>query len=257
MPRLATPLADGTAATLVIATDGELYGHHQPFRDLFLQRLVAPGPDAPDRGFDVVTLAELLEEPPGHPQPEIRIRERHPGAATTASCAGAPSARASPTAAGRRRCAPPWNGSPAPSTRSATRLAADLAGLDDIWAARDGYVDVVIGLVGADDFAPPASARGRAPTTAAGCSPCSRRSAGASRCSPRTAGTGTTRPGRRRLRNLLAAARAVRLVDGLAGTRLERRLVADLSILRSPARSSDGATIYRHALAEAGQPPAA
>jgi hypothetical protein len=56
-------------------------------------------------------------------------------------------------------------------------------------------------------------------------------------------------------RNLLAAARAVRLVDGLARTRLERRLVADLTVLRSPSRGSDGATIYRHALAEAGQRP--
>ena len=54
--------------------------------------------------------------------------------------------------------------------------------------------------------------------------------------------------------NLLAAARAVRILDGLAGTHLEKRLVADLSILRSPALGMDGATIYRQALAEVGQP---
>ena len=38
-----TPFPDGEPGLVVIATDGELYGHHQPFRDLFLQRLVAPG----------------------------------------------------------------------------------------------------------------------------------------------------------------------------------------------------------------------
>ena len=39
----------------VIATDGELYGHHQQFRDLFLQRLVDPAETGLDRGFDLVT----------------------------------------------------------------------------------------------------------------------------------------------------------------------------------------------------------
>lgn len=54
---------------------------------------------------------------------------------------------------------------------------------------------------------------------------------------------------------LRSAARAVRLVDRLAGTDLERRLVADLSALRSPRLKIDGATLYRQALAEVGQPP--
>ena len=37
--------------------------------------------------------------------------------------------------------------------------------------------------------------------------------------------------------------------------RLERRLLADLGTLVSPALGVDGATIYRHALSEIGQPP--
>jgi hypothetical protein len=53
---------------------------------------------------------------------------------------------------------------------------------------------------------------------------------------------------------LRAASRAVRLVGGEAGRALERRLVADLGVLTSPARGLDGAAIYRIALAEVGQP---
>ena len=54
---------------------------------------------------------------------------------------------------------------------------------------------------------------------------------------------------------LQAAARAVRLIDEHAGTSLERRLVADLALFESPALGIDGATIYRQALARAGQHP--
>jgi hypothetical protein len=53
-----------------------------------------------------------------------------------------------------------------------------------------------------------------------------------------------------------AAARAARLVDELAGTALERRLVEDLSLFVSPSRGVDGAEIYRITLADVGQPPA-
>jgi len=44
------------------------------------------------------------------------------------------------------------------------------------------------------------------------------------------------------------------LVDGLAGTSLERRLVADLALFSSPSSGLDGAAIYRTALADVGQP---
>jgi hypothetical protein len=54
---------------------------------------------------------------------------------------------------------------------------------------------------------------------------------------------------------LRAAARAVRIVDGLAGSHLERRLVDDLSVLASPSRRLDGAALYRQALADVSQPP--
>src|SRR5262249_10257671 len=54
---------------VVIATDGELYGHHQKFRDLFLQRLVGddevPGEGRRDRGFDVTMLSTVFAEAAG------------------------------------------------------------------------------------------------------------------------------------------------------------------------------------------------
>ena len=53
---------------------------------------------------------------------------------------------------------------------------------------------------------------------------------------------------------LRAAARAVRIVDATAGTRLERRLVSDLALFSSPSRGLDGAAIYRMALSDVGQP---
>ena len=64
------------------------------------------------------------------------------------------------------------------------------------------------------------------------------------------------RPRRPETRQVMrCAARAVRIVDGHAGTMLEERLVADLGTLVSPSLGVDGATIYRHALSEVGQPP--
>jgi hypothetical protein len=53
---------------------------------------------------------------------------------------------------------------------------------------------------------------------------------------------------------LRCAARAVRIVDEVADMRLERRLVADLELFRSPSTHLDGGEIYRLALSEVGQP---
>lgn len=254
-PRLAAPLPDGTSPTIVIASDGELYGHHQQFRDLFLHALVDPPPGTPDRGFDVVTLASLLEEPEGTRHPEIRIRERtswscHHGVLRWGGeCPDVPDGRwKAPLRGALDRLA----GAIDTVTEA---LAGELTGLDDVWHARNGYVDVALGLVGAEEYAaaclgPHSSLDDR------------RRLAlilEAQRwrlamfASDGWYWDDPTRP--ETAQNLLAAARAVRIVDAMAGTRLEARLIEDLSILRSPAVGIDGATIYRHALAEVGQPP--
>ena len=130
---------------MVIATDGELYGHHQPFRDLFLHRLVAPDESTRDRGYDVVTLAEAVAEPPGEPHPEVRIRDRtswscHHGVLRwSGECPDASDGRwKAPLRAALERLA----GGIDAVTEG---LARELPGRPDPWAARDRYVDVVIG----------------------------------------------------------------------------------------------------------------
>lgn len=57
--------AQGRPQLLLIATDGELYGHHKQFRDLFLTRLL--GVEAPARGYSVTALGDYLaRNPPVH-----------------------------------------------------------------------------------------------------------------------------------------------------------------------------------------------
>jgi hypothetical protein len=253
-PRLATG-TDGQPPMLVIASDGELYGHHQSFRDLFLERLVAPEAAIPDRGFDVVALEVALEEREDDPHPEMLIRERtswscHHGLLRWfAECADVPDGR--------------WK---APLRQALDRLAGaidavtdDIAralpGSPDAWAARDAYVDVVNGTAEAGAFAEARLGRGA--------SAAERRRLVALLDAQRwrlamfaSDGWFWDDPSRVETRHVLrAAARAVRGVDEIAGTNLERRLVADLATLRSPALGIDGATIYRHALSEVGQPP--
>lgn len=254
-PRLGGSLHDGSAPMLVIASDGELYGHHQSFRDLFLHRLVAPSEGTADRGFDVVTLDAVAEEEAGRPHPEIRIRDRtswscHHGVLRwSGECPDATDGRwKAPLRAALERLA----GGIDTATET---LVRELPGHPDIWAARDRYVDVVIGAREGDAFA--AAVLGARPSTAD-----RQRLLGALEAQRWRLGMFAScgwfweepfRPETRQV--LLSAARAARIVDDLAGTSLERRLVADLATFVSPGLGMDGATIYRHALSEVGQPP--
>ncbi|HEX6816908.1 MAG TPA: DUF3536 domain-containing protein [Ktedonobacterales bacterium] len=52
----------GEDQLLLVATDGELYGHHKPFRDRFLNYLVRTA--APERNFEVVSLGRYLQSHP-------------------------------------------------------------------------------------------------------------------------------------------------------------------------------------------------
>ncbi|HEX2755250.1 MAG TPA: DUF3536 domain-containing protein [Candidatus Limnocylindrales bacterium] len=256
VPRLRGGPAPVDAPLAVLATDGELYGHHQQFRDLFLQRLLVPDPNAADRGFDIVTLDALVAEASNDGLAAIHIVDRtswscqHGVARWSGEC---------PDAADGR-----WKG----ALRAAfERLAgaidvvtaaafAELPGDVDADAARDAYVEVVSGHVppatftadrwpGADD-----AARGRALDLLE-----AQRWRLAMFASD---GWYWDDPIRSETRQVLrAAARAVRLVDTTAGTRLERRLVDDLATFVSPSRGLDGAGIYRMALADVDQPPPA
>lgn len=244
------------APLALIATDGELYGHHQQFRDLFLQRLVDPDPAVPDRGFDVVTLEAVAAEAAAQPTLPVRITDRtswscHHGVARWGGeCPDADDGR--------------WK---APLRAALERLAGaidvvteaaigELGGDTDADTARDAYIDVVSGAIAGADFATdrwPAAAdtaRARVLDLLE-----AQRWRLAMFASDGWFWDDPIRPETRQI--LRAAARAVRIVDATAGTRLERRLIADLESFSSPSRGLDGAAIYGIALADVDQPPTA
>ena len=254
LPRLAGPgFAGGTPRVAVIATDGELYGHHQKFRDLFLARLVNPGADAPDRGFDVTTVGQMVGGAPAGAFPAAQIAERtswscHHGVLRwCGECPDASDGRwKGPLRVALERLATAID-------TVAAGLAGDFMNPAALWQARDHYVDVVFGAEPADHFA-----RRRLPkaTNAQRTGFLSMMDAERWRLAM-FASDGwywgdPVRPETKHI--LLCAARAVRSIDALAGTNLEGRLVDDLSLFVSPSRRIDGAGIYAEALEKAGQP---
>jgi hypothetical protein len=255
-PRLAGPLPLGVSEPLVlVATDGELYGHHKAFRDLFLHRLVSDGADAPTRGFDVARLGDVVHEGPREPFPLVRLRE-----GTSWSChhgilrwhAECPCVKD-----GR------WK---RPLRAAFDRLAGGIdavskdllraAGVDPtiLWEARDRYVDVAAGRVDPTAFARETLRGGRSAKRVA----LLEHLLDAQRwrlAMFASDGWYWDDPAREETRHVLrCAAKAVRTIDSLAGTRIEHELLEDLSLLASPARRIDGATVYREALIEVRQP---
>jgi len=253
VPRFMTdPLPDGSSPLVVIATDGELYGHHQPAREQFLARLV--GATAPvDRPYERPTLSAAIVEAAARGIGPARLRERtswscHHGVERwAASCACVPDGT--------------WKGPLrivlerlAGAVDALTeRLVQDLPGAPDPWAARDAYVDVVIGAMTPGSFAAGwLGASSKEVDRAAFLAVLSAqrwRLAMFASCAwfwedplrPETAGA------------LRAATRAARLIDHLAGTGLERRLVADLALVHGP-DGQDGVDLLRGAMRAVGQP---
>jgi hypothetical protein len=241
---------------VVIATDGELYGHHQAFRELFLQRLIRPGADQAERSFDVVDLASAVAPDPAAPFRIVKINERtswscHHGVLRwTGECPCASDGH--------------WKG---PLRAAFERLAAGIDAVTttqfaamprepDPWAARNAYIDVVLGTEPSAAFA--ARLVGdRAPVEA-------RRTLLKLMDAQRwrlamfsSDGWFWDDPIRPETRHVLRfAARAAQLTDAIGGTDLERRLLEDLTLLRSPRQGLDGAAIYRAALEEVGREPA-
>ena len=64
-------LANGQPQLLLIATDGELYGHHKPWRDKFLKRLIETG--APEYGFEICTLERYMLLYPATKEVELKV----------------------------------------------------------------------------------------------------------------------------------------------------------------------------------------
>jgi hypothetical protein len=263
-PRLDPPLPDGAAPLALIATDGELYGHHQPFRELFLEALT--GATAAERGFELAgRLGELLTGDRTARLPVMAIRDQ-----TSWSChhgilrwCGA--------------CADARDGSWKQPLRAAfDRLAAGIDAVCereaasigvDIWPARDAWVDV------AAEYATATEVVARVLVNAHGLSAVR---ADKLATEPATSGRLVTllRAQRSRLamfasdawfwedpagvetaQALRLAGHAARAMDALAGTHLETTLVADLEGLRSPLTGVDGAGLYAAALETVGQPP--
>ncbi len=222
-PRLAEGWADDAPAVALIASDGELYGHHQPFRELFLARLIGEV----DLGYDVVTLEDALAAD-GRPLETAELVER-----TSWSCH-----HGIERWSGACDCVP--DGSWKADLRAAfDRLAADidteterlargLPGAPDPWAARDAYVDVVIGATTGEAFAEawvgaPAGPSDRASFLTMMAAQRWRLAMYAS------CGWFWDVPERIETVGVIRLARhAARLIDGLVGTGLERRLEADL-----------------------------
>jgi hypothetical protein len=214
-----------------------------------------PDPASPDRGFDVVALADVIADPSDVHHPVVRISERtswscHHGIARWwAECPDAVDGR--------------WKG---PLRSAFERLAggidlatesafARLPGAPDPWAARDGWVDVIVGATDADTFVSEQLTTSRATDADRSCFAAVMEAQRWRLAMFASDGWFWDDPVRTETRQVMrAAARAARLVDRLAGTNLERRLVADLSLLRSPSSDVDGAAIYRTALADVGQP---
>jgi hypothetical protein len=253
-PRIAGPsFADGTPRMAVIATDGELYGHHQKFRDLFLARLINPGPGAPDRGFDITTIGRIVGAVPASTFPETQIAERtswscHHGVLRwTGECPDASDGRwKGPLRAALERLASAID-------TVAGGLASDFMDPVALWDARDDYVDVAFGAETPDSFA-----RQWLPLADDDQRTCFLTLMQAEHwrlamfASDGWFWDDPIRPETKQV--LLCATRSARLIDGIAGTDLEGRLVDDLSLFVSPSRRIDGAGICAEALEEAGQP---
>ena len=252
-PRLASgTLPDDEPPLVLIATDGELYGHHQPFRELFLERLVRPGPDGGARGYDVVPLEAALTESAGMPFRSIRITERtswscHHGVLRwTAECPCVADGRWKwPLRAALERLA-------ATIDVETERIAGGLPGAPDPWAARDAYVDVVVGVEDGGAFARRWLGNGTAEAATFRVLMEAQRWRLAMFASDGWFWDDPARPETAVV--LRHAARAARLIDGLTEARLEQRLVRDLALLTSPGHRVDGATIYARALTAVGQP---
>jgi hypothetical protein len=154
LPRFAEPGLPGEVDPIVIiATDGELYGHHQPFREHFLARLV--GATSPvDRRYAAPSLAAVLDATAAAAAlPLAQLHERtswscHHGIARWGAGCGcvADAAWKAPLRLILERLA---GGVDALSEG----VARQLPGGPDVWAARDAYVDVVIGATAPEAFA--------------------------------------------------------------------------------------------------------
>lgn len=132
---------------IIVATDGELYGHHKPWRDRFLAHLVQEGASA--YGFEVVSLGRYLRDHPPTQTVALRVPSAWSCAHGVARWgAGCPCTEGDSS----------WK----PALRHAfdelaTKLDAlfeqqTAATFYDPWAARDAYLELRNGWMTEHDF---------------------------------------------------------------------------------------------------------
>jgi hypothetical protein len=260
-PAVGEALPDGHPSLTLVATDGELYGHHMPFRDLFLEALTTTPSD--QLGLELTTIGDVVADPHRGALPVMAIRDQtswscHHGVLRwSGECPDAADGRwKRPLRVALERLA-------AAVDVVAEREAGDLG--VDVWAARDAWADVASGyldegeavdgiLAGAVEGRPAATRR------ALGGGPAERLAVVLRAETSRLAMFASDAwfwddPSRiETAQAMRLAAHAARLIDELAGTRLEASLVGDLAALRSPATRLDGAELYGLALRAVDQP---
>lgn len=134
------------------ATDGEVYGHHEPFGDMCLARMISE--NGTDPKFTITNYARYLDLYP--PSDFVRLKEGNEGLGTAWSCAHG-------VDRWRRDCGcetggrPGWNQKWREPLRNALDLLRDRlyeasyrelsVFLKDPWQARNDYIDVVTASV--------------------------------------------------------------------------------------------------------------
>ncbi|MBD3162208.1 MAG: DUF3536 domain-containing protein, partial [Candidatus Latescibacteria bacterium] len=159
-PALADRLAargTGDADLVQVATDGEVYGHHEPFGDMCLAYLTRR--EAPRRGVRVTNYGEHLDHHPPHDEVELDFGPH--GAGSSWSCAHGIERWRSDCGCrtgGRSDWNQRWRG---PLREALDALRDRLAGiyeeaagalLRDPWHARDEAIDLLLDPAGRDRF---------------------------------------------------------------------------------------------------------
>ncbi|HER43450.1 MAG TPA: DUF3536 domain-containing protein, partial [Candidatus Eisenbacteria bacterium] len=133
---------------VVIASDGESYGHHEPFADMALAYLVDEG--ASRNGFTMTNFGAYLDS--AAPAYEVRLKQGRAGEGTSWSCVHGVGRWKEDC--GCNTGAPPgWNQAWREPLREGLNMLRDaLAGLletegsrllNDPWKARNDYIDVI------------------------------------------------------------------------------------------------------------------
>ncbi len=152
----------GEPQLILVASDGELYGHHQPFRDMFLEHLL--GTASAQSGIEPTFLARWLREHP--PRRSVGLRERtswscHHGVARWMdSCGCTPEA-------GRWKAALRYACDQVAAALDMAYAAVLRPFIADPWRLRERYIHVLLGEMTVADLIGEAAGR-RLPADTAG-----------------------------------------------------------------------------------------